>query len=80
MHSLEQSRKRRDLAEGFSPVKIPTYGKDGTAKHRWRVIPLTLGCVIIFLGLLLASVHIPVLLPYGTNLWLVLDLLRHHLH
>ena len=66
MHSLEQSRKRRDLAEGFSPVKIPKYGKDGTAKHRWRVIPLTLGCVIIFLGLLLASVHIPVLLHRET--------------
>ncbi|MBQ3972230.1 MAG: hypothetical protein II687_08530, partial [Selenomonadaceae bacterium] len=37
-----------------------------TAKHRWRVIPLTLGCVIIFLGLLLASVHIPVLLHRET--------------
>ena len=62
MNTLEKSRARRDRAEGVFPGKMPRYGKNGSARSRWKIIPMTLGFLIILIGLCIAVVHIPVLL------------------
>ena len=62
MNTLEKSRARRDRAEGVARGKMPRYGKNGSARSRWKIIPMTLGFLIILIGLCIAAVHIPALL------------------
>ena len=61
MNTLEKNRARRDRAEGRQGGKMPRYGKNGSVRSRWKIIPLTLGFLIILAGLCIGAVHIPVL-------------------
>lgn len=42
--------------------KIPTYGKNGSAKSFGKYILITIGLIVILLGLLVLAIHVPAIL------------------
>lgn len=41
-------------------TKIPNYKKDGSVYSFWKTLGLTIGIIIILLGLIILSIHVPV--------------------
>ena len=51
-----------ELLKAKKKSKVPKYGKDGTVHSFWKTLFITIGIFITLIGLLILSMHVPVLL------------------